>query len=168
MTITAKIGKTAVKLRASADTPRLYRSTYGRDIFEDMDSLTKKQSGAIALRCVWVMAKQAGDTSDSAVQWLGGLKAAPTAGELTMAAARAWLENLKTLTEAGDRGGCADSGAGMTMAFFMQSCLSLGIGISELDLLTVGTVTDMLRERSEALSADVGETCAVQSDFDSF
>ena len=54
----------------------------------------------------------------------------------------------------------------MTTPLFMLRCVQLGISIRDLDLLTVGLVTDML---SESQNDDCKyEEVASQSDFDLF
>ena len=54
----------------------------------------------------------------------------------------------------------------MTTPLFMLRCVQLGISIRDLDLLTVGLVTDMFSE-SQNDDCKYGEV-ASQSDFDSF
>ena len=54
----------------------------------------------------------------------------------------------------------------MTTPLLLLRCVQLGIHISELELLTIGTVMDMYKE----LQNDDGnyDTIADQSDFDNF
>ena len=56
----------------------------------------------------------------------------------------------------------------MTTPLFMLRCVQLGISIRDLDLLTIGMVTDMYTESSNDSESDSYATLASQSDFDSF
>jgi len=54
----------------------------------------------------------------------------------------------------------------MTTPLFLLRCVELGIGISELDLLTIGLVLDMWTEKSnDSVEYD---RVASQEDFDNF
>ena len=54
----------------------------------------------------------------------------------------------------------------MTTPLFLLRCVELGIGIHDLDLLTVGLVVDMWTEKSnDDISYD---RMATQEDFDKF
>ncbi len=54
----------------------------------------------------------------------------------------------------------------MTTPLFLLRCVQLGLGISDLDLLTIGLVNDMFTERE---NDDVKyDYKAQQSDFDQF
>ena len=54
----------------------------------------------------------------------------------------------------------------MTTALFMLRCCELGLSVADLDLLTVGLVTDMFTEKLND-DAEYGQP-ATQEDFDSF
>ena len=57
----------------------------------------------------------------------------------------------------------------MTTPLFMLRCVQLGISIRDLDLLTIGMVTDMYTESDIDTVADkCFATVASQSDMDSF
>ena len=54
----------------------------------------------------------------------------------------------------------------MTTQLFLLRCVELGIGIADLDLLTIGLVLDMWTEKSnDDISYD---RMATQEDFDKF
>ncbi len=54
----------------------------------------------------------------------------------------------------------------MTTALFLLRCVDLGISIRDLDLLTIGMVTDMFVEKQR--DSENFDTLASQSDFDQF
>ena len=54
----------------------------------------------------------------------------------------------------------------MTTALFMLRCVELGLSIADLDLLTIGSVTDMFLEKSRD-SMEWREQ-ATQADMDKF
>ena len=78
ITGTVKIGDKEVKMKASADTPRLYRHTFGRDIFQDMNKLNlnmKKGSldtgnTEVLENIAYIMAKQADPDIPEISDWL--------------------------------------------------------------------------------------------------
>ena len=55
----------------------------------------------------------------------------------------------------------------MTTPLFLLRCVQIGLSLSELDLLTIGVVKDMLTER-ENDDFDGWHEVAGQADFDSF
>jgi len=56
----------------------------------------------------------------------------------------------------------------MTTPLLLLRCVQLGIHISELDLLTIGTVNDMYSELNNDENSDDYCTLATQEDFDRF
>ena len=56
----------------------------------------------------------------------------------------------------------------MTTPLFMLRCVQLGISIRDLDLLTIGMVTDMYTENSNDSASDSYATLASQHDMDVF
>jgi hypothetical protein len=77
---TVKVGNTDITLKASAATPRLYRSLFNKDIFVDYAKLINNDGnfGAEQLeifeRLAYTMAKQADDTiPNSDIEWLDSI-----------------------------------------------------------------------------------------------
>ena len=84
------IGGKAVKMRASALIPRLYRFKFGRDLLHDMrlleadvqaavDAKKKGETAALSLedcavfeQCAWIMAKHADPEAPELEEWLSG------------------------------------------------------------------------------------------------
>jgi len=56
----------------------------------------------------------------------------------------------------------------MTTPLLLLRCVQLGIHISELDLLTIGTVNDMYSELNNDENSDDYCTLATQDDMDRF
>ena len=56
----------------------------------------------------------------------------------------------------------------MTTPLFMLRCVQLGISIRDLDLLTIGMVTDMYSESSNDSASESYATLASQHDMDVF
>jgi len=56
----------------------------------------------------------------------------------------------------------------MTTPLFMLRCVQLGISIRDLDLLTIGMVTDMYTESSNDAASESYATLASQHDMDVF
>ena len=56
----------------------------------------------------------------------------------------------------------------MTAPLFMLRCVQLGISIRDLDLLTIGMVTDMYTESSNDAASESYATLASQHDMDVF
>lgn len=56
----------------------------------------------------------------------------------------------------------------MSVALFLLRCVQLGLSMSDLDGLTIGTVFDMMIERANDECADEYARTATQSDFDNF
>lgn len=56
----------------------------------------------------------------------------------------------------------------MTTPLLYLRCLQIGLSISDLDLVTIGMVTDMFIEQANDEVDDSAETDATQEDFDRF
>ena len=56
----------------------------------------------------------------------------------------------------------------MTAGLFLLRCTQLGLTMSDLDLLTVGMVYDMMIERGNDDCEDAYAKTATQEDFDAF
>ena len=56
----------------------------------------------------------------------------------------------------------------MTTPLLLLRCVQLGIHISELDLLTIGTVSDMYNEMQRDEHPEDFARLPIQSDFDNF
>lgn len=56
----------------------------------------------------------------------------------------------------------------MTTPLLLLRCVQLGIHISELDLLTIGTVNDMYTEMNNDENREAYSTLASQEDMDAF
>ena len=56
----------------------------------------------------------------------------------------------------------------MTTALFLLRCVELGIGITDLDYLTIGLVLEMFTEKGNDDEADAYSVIADQAAFDSF
>jgi len=56
----------------------------------------------------------------------------------------------------------------MTTPLLLLRCVQLGIHISELDLLTIGTINDMYTEMQNDENQGSYSTLASQDDFDRF
>ncbi len=97
-------GKT-IKLKASALTPRLYRTEFGRDLLVDISAAIsgKTPNGFPATieiyeNIAYVMAKQAGDASSGVAEWLNTLEA-NAIYELIPAIIELWTANDATTAE---------------------------------------------------------------------
>ena len=55
----------------------------------------------------------------------------------------------------------------MTTPLFLLRCVQIGLSLSELDLLTIGVVSDMFTEKEDG-EYDGWYEVAGQSDFDAF
>ena len=56
----------------------------------------------------------------------------------------------------------------MTTALYLLRCTQVGLSMADLDLLTVGTVLDMITEQANDACADEYTRIATQGDFDAF
>lgn len=56
----------------------------------------------------------------------------------------------------------------MTTALFLLRCVELGIGIADLDYLTIGLVLEMFTEKGNDEESDSYSVIADQSAFDAF
>lgn len=172
MNKSVKIGGRRLELRASADTPRLYRCIFGRDIFADTEQILSRndmRADLYAARMAYVMAKQAGTNSEAAL-----LKAAETIHKpqslpkaVKLEIAELWARNLAMSIRVPKSEDTEDEEYKLTTSGFMRCCLAAGIRISELDLLTVGMAVDIFREMRSGYDEPKAKN-AEQSDFDSF
>ena len=74
-----------------------------------------------------------------------------------------WLENIQTLVEAKKTRPIDRS---MTTALFLLRAAQMGLSMSDLDLLTIGMVWDMMTEAAN--DHCTYEQLPTQDDFDSF
>lgn len=95
----------AIKLKASALTPRLYRTEFGRDLLIDISAVISGKTAdgfpasiEIYENIAYVMAKQAGDTHSSIAEWLNALEA-NAVYELIPAIIDLWAANEATTAE---------------------------------------------------------------------
>ena len=56
----------------------------------------------------------------------------------------------------------------MTTPLFMLRCVQLGISIGDLDLLTIGMISEMFIENQNDSASESYSQLAGQSDFDNF
>ena len=56
----------------------------------------------------------------------------------------------------------------MTTALFLLRCVQLGLSMADLDMLTIGTVFDMMIERGNDEAPEAYARVATQEDFDKF
>ena len=157
-----------VPFRATAAVPRLYRIKFGRDIMQDMRDLQaaieKSESGEQPIpvkllevfeNAAYLMARHADpDMKEHSVEeWLD------TFGTFSIYE----LNNL-SIGESKKKTNPVDRE--MTTALFLLRAAQLGIPIRDLELLTIGMVTDML---IEAGNDDCEyDRLPTQADFDGF
>lgn len=176
VTKTIEICGQPVRFCASAATPRLYRLKFKRDIFADMQKLTKDfqerntgtdlavESLEIFENVAYIMAFQA-DRSipDTIDQWLDQFEMFSiyeVLGELV----QLWGDNLFTFASAKKKQ--PRSSREMTTPLYLLRCCDIGVQLADLDLLTIGLVYDMWTERGND-SVQYART-ATQEDFDQF
>lgn len=111
------IGDKTVKMKATAGTPRLYRITFKRDIFKDMESLQKNfneskempiEDLTIFENVAYIMAKQADfdesgarlhNIPDTADDWLDGFDGIFSIYEALPQILELWGDNIVTMSE---------------------------------------------------------------------
>ena len=165
-----------VRFRSSAAVPRLYRAKFKRDIFKDFSKLEKSykdnadEGEAFAIEdleifenVAYIMAYHADPTIPGTIEdWLDEFdmfsiyQVLPEILEM-------WGTNMMTDAASKKRN---PSTREMTTPLFLLRCVELGIGIADLDLLTIGLVLDMWTEKSnDDISYD---KLATQEDYDKF
>ena len=174
---TVNIDGKDVTFRASATIPRIYRNKFHRDIYKDLHDLQKSidendpENSALDSFSLelfedisYIMAKHADpqgvpDTPDEWLDQFGTFSIYQVLPEII----ELWGLNVQTQVEskklrATDRE--------MTTPLLLLRCVQLGIHISELDLLTIGTVLDMYTELQR--DDEPHDQLASQEDFDRF
>lgn len=176
VTKTIEICGQPVRFCASAATPRLYRLKFKRDIFADMQKLTKDfqerntsadlavESLEIFENVAYIMAFQADrsipDTIDAWLDQFEMFSIYEVLGELV----QLWGDNLFTAASAKKKQ--PRSSREMTTPLYLLRCCDIGVQLADLDLLTIGLVYDMWTERGND-SVQYART-ATQEDFDQF
>lgn len=172
-----KIGNKSYTLKANADTPRVYRDMFGRDIFIDIDtvieeygSTDKSEEIPDAVRIAFIMAYQAGAPASLLTEWIKSVNGEIPVTDFTLAVMELWRCNLTTIStktdNVGDDSGTADT-APLTTAKYLHNCIAVGIGLRDLEMLTIGMVVDIFRERNRD-AEERSAIAATQSDFDAF
>lgn len=130
MTKTAVIGGKEYRMRASALTPRLYRSFFGRDMIRDMQRLldaynkkltlpedaTEEQKQAADLAIIdhlevfenvaWVFCKEGGeDVGNSPEEWLDGVEGMFSIYEAMPEIIELWVDNQTTTSNPKNQAG---------------------------------------------------------------
>lgn len=111
------VGNNTVKMKATAGTPRLYRITFKRDIFKDMEQLQKSFKGneqmpiedlTVFENVAYIMAKQADyddsgarlyNVPDTADEWLDGFDGIFSIYEALPQILELWGDNIVTMSE---------------------------------------------------------------------
>ena len=111
------VGNKTVKMKATAGTPRLYRITFKRDIFKDMEQLQKSFKGneqipiedlTVFENVAYIMAKQADyddsgarlhNVPDTADEWLDGFDGIFSIYEALPQILELWGDNIVTMSE---------------------------------------------------------------------
>ena len=155
---TINVSGKEVRFRSSAAVPRLYRAKFKRDIFKDFSKLEKSykdnadEGEAFAIEdleifenVAYIMAYHADPTIPGTIEdWLDEFdmfsiyQVLPEILEM-------WGTNMMTDVASKKRN---PSTREMTTPLFLLRCVELGIGIADLDLLTIGLVLDMWTEKS--------------------
>lgn len=156
-----------VRFKATANTPRLYRLKFRRDMLQDMAKLAKSidtrdiRSDDIEIleNAAYIMALQADEDIGDKDGFVNESVYGAVFDILEL-----WNENMMTITE--PKNAPAGSSRQITAAMFYLRCLQLGLSISDLDLLSVGMVIDILFEHNN--DSCEYETAATQADFDNF
>ena len=165
LTKTVNIDGKDVTFKASAAIPRIYRNRFHRDIYKDLHDLQKsidqEDPEASALDTFslelfedisYIMAKHADPQGvpDTPDEWLDQFG--------TFSIYQVLPEIIELWGLATDRE--------MTTPLLLLRCVQLGIHISELDLLTIGTVMDMYTELQR--DDEPHDQIASQDDMDRF
>lgn len=175
---TIEIDGRLVTFRATAAIPRLYRLRFHRDIMQDMARMreeilkAQKEKKSVPVdiltlfeNVAFLMAKHADPSleANTVEEWLETFSSFsiytvfPVISEL-------WLENIRTLVEAKKKTRPIDRS--MTTALFLLRAAQMGLSMSDLDLLTIGMVWDMMTEAAN--DHCTYEQLPTQDDFDSF
>lgn len=167
-----------VPFKASAAVPRLYRLKFGRDIYRDFAALQKSVSDGdsensgldiesleVFENIAYIMAKHADPDSVPASpdDWLEQFNTF-SIYEILPQLIELWGLNIETQVESKKKHRPIDRE--MTTPLFLLRCVQLGLGVGDLDLLSIGLVNDMFTERqNDDFKYD---TLASQDDFDRF
>lgn len=158
VTKTVAIDGREVTFRASAAIPRLYRNQFHRDIYRDSNDLQKgidennaESSGLDTFslelfeNIAWLMAKHADKAvPGSPEEWLDEFSTfsiyeiLPQIIDLRGINIEQQVASKKQQTTEQE----------MIAPLFLLRCVQIGLSISELNLLTIGTVNDMYAEMS--------------------
>ena len=169
-----KIDGREVKFKASAATIRLYRQNTGRDMLLDINKLQESAGSGNGLSAealnlfediAYTMAKQADDSiPDSADEWLDSFEMFSIYLVLPQIIELWRLNELTTTTPKKKRKGVTDRP--LTTGLILLRCTQMGLSMSDLDLLDMGMVYDMLNElENDSAEYDI---VATQADFDRF
>lgn len=98
---TITIDGKSVPIAFSADTPRQYRETFGRDLIRDMTHMTKTMDTAILENLAFVMAKTADPTLQEVDihEWLARFESVTAMYDAAEDILGAWTQNTKTSSE---------------------------------------------------------------------
>ncbi len=146
-----------VQFRASAAIPRLYRNKFHRDIYKDLNELQKgidendaessnldTFSLELFENIAWLMAKhQNPDVPDTPEEWLDQFNTF-SIYEILPQIIELWGLNVEQQVTSKKKHRRTERE--MTTPLFLLRCVQIGLHISELDLLTIGTVNDMYSE----------------------
>lgn len=147
-----------VTFRASAAIPRLYRNKFRRDIYRDLNELQKSinendaensslDTFSLELfeNIAWLMAKHADKTvPDTPEEWLDEFNTF-SIYEILPQIIELWGLNTEQQVTVKKQHATERE---MTTPLFLLRYVQIGLSISELDLLTIGTVNDMYAEMS--------------------
>nr|DAG39951.1 MAG TPA: tail assembly chaperone protein [Caudoviricetes sp.] len=159
VTKTIDVDGRQVTFRASAAIPRLYRNKFHRDIYRDLSELQKgiDESDAenssldtfsleLFENIAWLMAKHADKTvPDTPEEWLDEFGTF-SIYEILPQIIELWGLNTEQQVTVKKKRHATERE--MTTPLFLLRCVQIGLSISELDLLTIGTVNDMYAEMS--------------------
>ena len=155
-----------VTFRASAAIPRMYRMKFRRDIMQDMREIDQATRGrSIPPRLLeafenmaFLMAKHADPKGvpDTVEAWLDGFETF-SIYEIFPIIAELWAVHMEPV---------AASKKELTTALFLLRVAQLGIPIRDLELLSIGMVSDMFTEACNDQCSY--HEIATQEDFDAF
>ena len=164
-----------VPFRASAAIPRLYRSKFGQDIFQDLMKLGKAVnsvgSGELPIsdlemfeNVAYIMAKHADPGQpETPEEWLDQFDTF-SIYEVLPQLLELWHLNISTGVAAKKK--TKPSSREMTTPLFMLRAVQMGVTVRDLDLMTIGLVLDMFTEAQN--DGYKYPDMATQSDFDRF
>ena len=156
---TIEIDGKPVVFKASAAIPRIYRIKFRRDIYKDLRLLEKSVgendeddshldlfSLELFENIAYIMAKHA-DSSipDSPEEWLDEFN---TFSIYQILPQLIELWGLNTEVEIESKKKLRPTEREMTTPLFLLRCLQIGLSLDELDLLTIGMVTEIAIERA--------------------